>query len=358
MRSGVLKSVHAFATDPERGIFILAFLIIVIGLSFLLFAWRAPTVGLGGNFSMVSRESMLLVNNVLLVVAMSAVLLGTLYPLFLDALGAGKISVGPPYFDSVFGPLMFPMLFLLGVAPFARWKEADTLELAKKLGWVFALSLAAGAVIPFLMGRWSHWVFIGCTLAVWVAATAVYNIIDRGRNMKGGFFAKLAQHPRAFWGMQLAHIGVAVFVIGVALVKGYPAERNVRMYVGEQVTVAEYTFVFNGTKETRGANYQAVEGDFTVLKAGKELTHLYPQKRNYFSSRSMPMTEAAIRHSITGDVYVSLGEPTPDGAWIVRAYAKPFVTWIWWGAILMALGGVLAMSDKRYRVRRRKTVSE
>ena len=358
VRSGVLTSVHAFATDPERGIFSLACLIIVSGLSFLLVAWRAPTVGLGGNFSMVSRESMLLVNNVLLVVAMSAVLLGTLYPLFLDALGAGKISVGPPYFDSVFGPLMFPMLFLLGVAPFARWKEADTLELAKKLGWVFALSLAAGAVIPFLMGRWSHWVFIGCTLAVWVAATAVYNIIDRGRNMKGGFFAKLAQHPRAFWGMQLAHIGVAVFVIGVALVKGYPAERNVRMYVGEQVTVAEYTFVFNGTKETRGANYQAVEGDFTVLKAGKELTHLYPQKRNYFSSRSMPMTEAAIRHSITGDVYVSLGEPTPDGAWIVRAYTKPFVTWIWWGAILMALGGVLAMSDKRYRVRRRKTVSE
>ena len=358
VRSGVLTSVHAFATDPERGVFILAFLIIVIGLSFLLFAWRAPTVGLGGNFSMVSRESMLLVNNVLLVVAMSAVLLGTLYPLFLDALGAGKISVGPPYFDSVFGPLMFPMLFLLGVAPFARWKEADPLELTKKLAIVFAASVVAGAVIPFLMGRWSHWVFVGCTLAVWVAATAVYNIIDRGRNMKGGFFTKLAQHPRAFWGMQIAHIGVAVFVIGVALVKGYPAERNVRMYVGEQVTVAEYTFIFNGTKETRGANYQAVEGDFTVLRDGKEIAHLYPEKRNYYSSRSMPMTEAAILHSITGDVYVSLGEPTADDAWIVRAYSKPFVTWIWWGAIFMALGGLIAMLDKRYRVRRPRIVSE
>ncbi len=357
VRSGVLTSVHAFATDPERGVFILAFLIIVIGLSFLLFAWRAPTVGLGGNFSMVSRESMLLVNNVLLVVAMSAVLLGTLYPLFLDALGAGKISVGPPYFDSVFGPLMFPMLFLLGVAPFARWKEADTLELAKKLAGVFVASIVIGAVIPFLMGRWSHWVFVGCTLAAWVALTAIYNIIDRGRNLKGGFFAKLAQHPRAFWGMQIAHIGVAVFVIGVALVKGYPAERNVRMYVGEQVTVADYAFVFNGTKEERGANYQAVQGDFTVIKDGKELTHLYPEKRNYFSSRSMPMTEAAIRHSLTGDVYVSLGEPTPDGAWIVRAYSKPFVTWIWWGAILMALGGFLGVTDKRYRTRRRQTAA-
>ncbi len=334
--------------------FILAFLIIVIGLSFLLFAWRAPTVGLGGNFSMVSRESMLLVNNVLLVVAMGAVLLGTLYPLFLDALNAGKISVGPPYFDSVFGPIMLPMLFLLGVAPFARWKEADPLTLTKKLWWCFAAAIVIAAVVPFLMGRWSHWVFIGVTLAVWVAITVVYNIIDRGRNMQGSFFAKLFRHPRAFWGMQLAHLGVAVFVIGVALVKGYPAERDVRMYVGEQVTVAGYSFVFNGTKEVRGQNYTAVRGDFTVTREGKEITRLYPEKRNYFSSRSMPMTEAAIRHSITGDIYVSLGEPTPDGGWIVRAYSKPFVTWIWWGTIIMALGGLLAMTDRRYRLRRRE----
>ena len=354
VRSGVLTSVHAFATDPERGVFILAFLIIVIGLSFLLFAWRAPTVGLGGNFSMVSRESMLLVNNVLLVVAMGAVLLGTLYPLFLDALNAGKISVGPPYFDSVFGPIMLPMLFLLGVAPFARWKEADPLTLTKKLWWCFAAAIVIAAVVPFLMGRWSHWVFIGVTLAVWVAITVVYNIIDRGRNMQGSFFAKLFRHPRAFWGMQLAHLGVAVFVIGVALVKGYPAERDVRMYVGEQVTVAGYSFVFNGTKEVRGQNYTAVRGDFTVTREGKEITRLYPEKRNYFSSRSMPMTEAAIRHSITGDIYVSLGEPTPDGGWIVRAYSKPFVTWIWWGTIIMALGGLLAMTDRRYRLRRRE----
>ncbi|MBO5658583.1 MAG: heme lyase CcmF/NrfE family subunit [Duodenibacillus sp.] len=358
VRSGILTSVHAFATDPERGIFILAFLILVIGLSFLLFAWRAPTVGLGGNFSMISRESMLLVNNVLLVVAMGAVLLGTMYPLFLDALNAGKISVGPPYFDSVFGPLMLPMLFLLGVAPFARWKEADPAWLVKRLAVPFLISVVAAIAVPLLMGRWSHWVFVGMTLAIWVFVSIVDNIIDRGRNMKGSFFGKLFKHPRAFWGMHIAHLGIAVFVVGVALVKGYPAERDVRMFPGETVTVADYTFVFNGTKDVRGENYVSVTGDFTVMKDGKEIDRLYPEKRNYFSSRSMPMTEAAIRHSITGDVYVSLGEPTGDGAWIVRAYRKPFVTWIWWGTLLMALGGFIAMTDRRYRAKKKRVVTK
>ncbi|MDR3897886.1 MAG: heme lyase CcmF/NrfE family subunit [Duodenibacillus sp.] len=354
VRSGILTSVHAFATDPERGVFILAFLIVVIGLSFLLFAWRAPTVGLGGNFSMISRESMLLVNNVLLVVAMGAVLLGTLYPLFLDALNAGKISVGPPYFDAVFGPLMLPMLFLLGVGPFARWKDADPGWLAKRL-WIGAvIALVIGAAVPFIMGRWSTWVFVGITLAAWVAICAVENIRERGRNMKGNPAAKLLAHPRAFWGMHLAHLGVAMFVVGVALVMGYPAERDVRMFPGEHVTVSGYTFVFNGTKEVRGPNYNATQGDFTVTKDGKEIAKLHPEKRVYFGSRSMPMTEAAIRHSITGDVYVSLGEPVGGGGWIVRAYRKPFVTWIWWGTILMALGGFIAMLDRRYRVRNKK----
>lgn len=354
VRSGILTSVHAFATDPERGIFILAFLIIVIGLSFLLFAWRAPTVGLGGNFSMVSRESMLLVNNVLLVVAMGAVLLGTMYPLFLDALGAGKISVGPPYFDSVFGPVMLPMLFLLAVGPFARWKEADPAQLARRLAVPFVIALAAAIAVPLLMGRWSHWVFVGVTLAFFIVVSAVENVRERGRNLKVGFFAKLASHPRAFWGMHLAHLGVAAFVIGVALVKGYSSERDVRMYENETVTVAGYTFEFKGTKEVRGKNYVATAGDFIVTKDGKEVARLTPEKRSYFSSRSMPMTEAAIHHSVTGDVYVSLGEPTADRGWIVRAYSKPFITWIWWGTILMALGGLLAMTDRRYLPSRKK----
>ena len=354
VRSGVLTSVHAFATDPERGLFILAFLIIVIGLSFLLFAWRAPTVGLGGNFSLISRESMLLVNNVLLVVAMGAVLLGTLYPLFLDALNAGKISVGPPYFDAVFGPLMLPCVFLMGVGPLARWKDADPKQLARELAWCLVAAIVAGAAIPLLMGEFGHWVVLGCTSAMFVFFAVIQTFRHQIRNQPGNIVARLLRQPRAFWGMQLAHVGVAVFIIGVALVKGYQSERDVRMYVGETVTVAGYTFTFNGVETVRGPNYTADRGDFTLSVNGKELQHLYPEKRKYYSSNSMPMTESAIRHSITGDVYVSLGTPTNDGGWVVRAYYKPYVTWIWWGCIIMAAAGLWAAPARRYRRRKQK----
>ena len=358
VRSGVLTSVHAFATDPERGLFILAFLIIVIGLSFLLFAWRAPTVGLGGNFSLISRESMLLVNNVLLVVAMGAVLLGTLYPLFLDALNAGKISVGPPYFDAVFGPLMLPWVFLMGVGPLACWKDADPKALARELAWCLVAAIVAGAAIPLLMGEFGHWVFLGCTSAMFVFFAVIQTFRHQIRNQPGNVFARLMRQPRAFWGMQLAHIGVAVFIIGVALVKGYQSERDVRMYEGETVTVAGYTFTFNGVETVRGPNYTADRGDFTLSVNGRELQHLYPEKRKYYSSNSMPMTESAIRHSITGDVYVSLGTPTNDGGWVVRAYYKPYVTWIWWGCIIMAAAGLWAASDRRYRRRKQKNEAD
>ena len=358
VRSGVLTSVHAFATDPERGLFILAFLIIVIGLSFLLFAWRAPTVGLGGNFSLISRESMLLVNNVLLVVAMGAVLLGTLYPLFLDALNAGKISVGPPYFDAVFGPLMLPCVFLMGVGPLARWKDADPKALARELAWCLVAAIVAGAAIPLLMGEFGHWVFLGCTSAMFVFFAVIQTFRHQIRNQPGNVFARLMRQPRAFWGMQLAHIGVAVFIIGVALVKGYQSERDVRMYEGETVTVAGYTFTFNGVETVRGPNYTADRGDFTLSVNGRELQHLYPEKRKYYSSNSMPMTESAIRHSITGDVYVSLGTPTNDGGWVVRAYYKPYVTWIWWGCIIMAAAGLWTASDRRYRRRKQKNEAD
>lgn len=360
VRSGVLTSVHAFATDPERGLFILAFLILVIGLSFLLFAWRAPTVGLGGNFALISRESMLLVNNVLLVVAMGAVLLGTLYPLFLDALNAGKISVGPPYFDAVFGPLMLPLVFLMAVGPIARWKEADPMTLVKRLAWCFVVAIAVGIAVPLLMGAWSTWVFTGTTLAVFVMCGIVEEIRGELKFAPAGtgIFGRLTRMTRATWGMHLAHFGVAVFIIGVALVKGYQAERDVRMFESDVVHVAGYTFTFNGVSSARGANFTADRGDFTLSKDGKELQHLYPEKRKYFSSNSMPMTEAAIRHSITGDVYVSLGVPSSDGGWVVRVYSKPFVTWIWFGCIIMSVGGLLAMLDRRYRRRREKKAAE
>ena len=354
VRSGVLTSVHAFASDPERGLFILAFLIIVIGLSFLLFAWRAPTVGLGGNFSLISRESMLLVNNVLLVVAMGAVLLGTLYPLFLDALNAGKISVGPPYFDAVFGPLMLPLVFLMAVGPVTRWKDADPKDLAKKLAWCLIAAVAGGAAIPLLMGEFGHWAFIGCTAALFVMFGIIEAFRQQIRNGQGNIIVRLFRQPRAFWGMQLAHLGVAVFIIGVALVKGYQSERDVNMHVGEQVTVAGYTFQFHGVETMRGPNYTADRGTFTLSKDGKLIETLYPEKRKYFSSNGMPMTEAAIRHSITGDVYVSLGTPTENGGWVVRAYSKPYVTWIWWGCIIMSIGGLWAASDRRYRRRKDK----
>ena len=359
VRSGVLTSVHAFASDPERGIFILGFLIIVIGLSFLLFAWRAPTVGLGGNFGLISRESMLLVNNVLLVVAMGAVLLGTLYPLFLDALNAGKISVGPPYFDAVFGPLMIPLVFLIGIGPLARWKAADPKELTKMLWWCLALAIAAGVAIPFAMGEFGTWVFVGCTSAVFVFACVIEGFRQQIRHAKGNLVTKLLKQPRSYWGMQLAHVGVAVFIIGVALVKGYSTERDVHMFQGEQVTVDGYTFTLNGISSVRGPNYTADRGDFTLERDGKVIQHLYPEKRKYFSSNnSMPMTEAAIRHSITGDVYVSLGAPTSDGGWVVRAYSKPFVTWIWFGAMIMAFGGFWAATDRRYRRKAKRATKE
>lgn len=349
VRSGVLTSVHAFASDPERGLFILAFLIIVIGLSFLLFAWRAPTVSLGGNFGMISRESMLLVNNVLLVVAMGAVLLGTLYPLFLDALNAGKISVGPPYFDSVFGPIMLPVVFLMAIGPLARWKEADPKQLVKQLAWCMVAGVVVGAAIPLLMGEWSNWVFTGCTLAAFLFFSIIEGFRHQIRHTQGSLVQKLFKQPRSYWGMQIAHLGIAVFIIGCALVKGYQSERDVRMFENEVVTVAGYTFEFKGVKNVMGPNYSADRGEFILSKDGKVLEVLHPEKRKYFSSNSMPMTEAAIRHSITGDVYVSLGVPTSDGGWVVRAYSKPFVTWIWWGAIFMAFGGLWAASDRRFR---------
>jgi cytochrome c-type biogenesis protein CcmF len=360
VRSGVLTSVHAFATDPQRGIFILAFLVFVIGGSLALFAWRAPKVGLGGRFALLSRESLLLTNNVLLVVACSSVLLGTLYPLLIDAFGGGKLSVGPPYFNSVFAPLMMPALFLMGVGPFARWKQTSCAELAYALRWAFGVAALVGIAGPFLYGEWTPLVALSLLLAAWIVASGALNFIERVQATRGGqsFLRAARKQPRSFFGMHVAHIGIAVFVVGVTMVKGYEAEKDVRMDVGDTVSVGGYTFKFEGVTQEKGPNYTALVGDFSVSHEGREgqvLRQLKPEKRQYVSS-AMPMTEAAIDSGFLRDLYVSLGEPIdkakPENAWAVRVYYKPFVDWIWGGCLLMALGGVIAMSDRRYRLKR------
>ena len=350
VRSGVLTSVHAFATDPRRGIFILAFLAIVVGGALALFAWRAQRVGAGGRFDLVSRESLLLTNNVLLLAAAASVLLGTIYPLALDALGLGKLSVGPPYFETVFLPLMAPALFLMGVAPLARWKKAELPELAARLRWALGVSVATALVVPFAMGRFSALAGFGIWLAAWIVAAAVTTLVDRVKNTGGstGVANRLRGTPRAWYGMLLAHVGVAVFVVGVTMVKTYEAEKDVRMAAGDTVELGGHVFRFEGVTDARGPNYLAARATVSVTRDGSAVTTLRPEKRVYRVQES-PMTEAAIDYGFTRHLYVALSEPVGD-AWIVRVHYKPFVAWIWGGCVLMAIGGLLAASDRRYRV--------
>jgi cytochrome c-type biogenesis protein CcmF len=341
VRSGVLTSVHAFATDPRRGVFILILLALVIGSSLVLFAWRAPKVGLGGAFGAFSRESLLLVGNVLLVVACGSVLLGTLYPLLIDALGLGKISVGPPYFNAVFVPLMVPVVVLMAAVPLARWKNADLGDIARKLIVPAIVAAVAGVVVPWLAGGWTVLTTLGITLAAWLMTSTVMQVAKR---LKSGV------PPISYWGMHVAHFGVAVFVVGITLVGGYQQEKDVRMEPGDITTVGGYQFKFMGVRSVVGPNYEAQRGEFHVSQNGGAPSVLFPEKRNYRSS-SMPMTEAAIDAGVTRDVYVSLGEPLEGKAWAVRVYFKPFVDWIWFGCLLMALGGGLATADRRYRIK-------
>ena len=346
VRSGVLTSVHAFASDPRRGVFILVLLAVVVGSSLTLFAWRAPKVNAGGTFGLVSRETMLLVNNVLLVVATGSVLLGTLYPLLIDALGMGKLSVGPPYFNAVFVPVMVPLLVLMAIGPLAHWKHADLKAIARRLRVSMALAVIAGIGLPFLMGNWTPLMAMSSLLVVWITASGVFQIMDR---------VKTGRPTASFWGMQIAHLGIAVFVVGVAMVGGYQEEKDVRMEPGDTVHVGGYGFRLIGVKEAPGPNYRASVGIVELSKDGRVLKTLNPEKRNYFSSQ-MPMTEAAIDAGLTRDVYVSLGEPLDSaGAWSVRVYYKPFVDWIWGGCLLMGLGGFVAMLDRRYRLRVKAT---
>ena len=355
VRSGVLTSVHAFATDPKRGIFILAFLCVVIGGSFVLYAWRARQVGLGGKFDVISRESLLLSNNVLLTVAAGSVLLGTLYPLIVDALGGAKLSVGPPYFNLVFVPLMAPAMFLMGVGPVARWKKASLPDLVTRLRWAFVVSLISAVTLPFVFGQWKVLVSLGLLLAIWILATIVVNLWERVRVTSGQLttFQKLRAQTRSYYGMQVAHLGVAVFIVGITLVTGYQTEKDVHMDVGDTVDAGGYQFRFDGVTNVNGPNYIAGRAEITVSRNGTEIEKMFPEKRNYTASGNV-MTETAIDTGIFRHLYVSLGEPAGGGAWTVRVYYKPFVGWIWGGAILMALGGGLAVSDRRYALAARK----
>jgi len=357
VRSGVLTSVHAFATDPKRGLFILVFLAIVIGGSLVLYAWRAPRVGLGGGFDMVSREAMLLGNNVLLVAALGSVFLGTLYPLFLDAMGLGKISVGPPYFDTVFVPLMTPAIFLMGIGPLAQWKKASLPDLALRLRWAFGASVVTALLLPFVLGKWTPLLSLGLLLASWVVTTAAVNVWERVSRLVGiNVMSALATLPRAYWGMVVAHCGIAVFIVGVTMVKGFEVEQDLRMNIGETSTIGGYTFRFDGVQNIKGPNYTAARGMFHVSQGGHDVTDMFPEKRHY-PVQNQAMTEAAIDTGLLRDLYVSLGEPLPGGAWSVRLYHKPFIDWIWGGCLIMALGGVLAMTDRRYRLAGRREES-
>ncbi|MBC7666020.1 MAG: heme lyase CcmF/NrfE family subunit [Caulobacter sp.] len=354
VRSGVLSSVHAFATDPRRGLFILVFLGIVVGGALTLYAWRAPKVGLGARFALVSRESMLLGNNMLFVVVCASVLLGTLYPLLLDAMNMGKISVGAPYFEAVFLPLMVPVVLLMALGPLARWKETSLPSLFHRLRWAALASVLGALATSWLAGRLSLTATLGFLMAYWIVASIVVDMVERLKSDGGAqlsLFTRMRQWPRSLTGMWMAHMGVAVFAFGVSMVRTYEVEEDLTMAIGSSATVGGYEFRFVDLHPLRGPNYEAVEADIAVTRDGRDVALMHPQKRMYLVQR-MPTTDAAIQPGITRDLYVSLGEAVKPTTWTLRVHVKPFVDWIWGGCLLMALGGIVAVSDRRYRAKK------
>ena len=344
VRSGVLSSVHAFTTDPRRGLMILVLFALVVGSSLVLFALRAPARAPGGSFELVSRESLLLGNNVLLVVATASVLLGTLYPLVVEALNLGQLSVGPPYFNSVFIPIVVPLFLLAAVGPIARWRSSRASDLARQMRVPAVVALLGAIALPLLLGHWSTGAAIGSFCALWLAASAVKQTRERLRS---------GNPPAGYWGMQLAHFGLAVSIVGVALVSHYQVERSLSMAPGDYTQMAGYKVTFQGVRTVPGPNYVAEQGIFDLSRDGKVDKVLLPEKRNYGSS-SMVMTDTAIDTGPLRDIYISMGSSLGQGAWAVRVYYKPFVIWIWAGALLMAIGGITAAADRRYRVLSRR----
>ena len=351
VRSGVLTSVHSFAADPTRGSFILVLLAITVGGSLTLYAFRANTVATFSRFALYSRETALLICNIMLVIAATTVLLGTLYPLLVDAMGFGKISVGAPYFNAVFVPIMSLLFIVMGIGPMIRWKKAKKGELRKVIPKTSVMSVLAGIAFPFLYhGEFNLMVTIGISLALWVFVVVAKELLIQAKLPNGQWqFSRLSLSQ---FGMTMAHTGIAVTIVGVTLVSAYETETNVKMFKGDKVAVASYQLEFNGTKHVEGPNYSAEQGQIVLYKNGEFVSLLQPERRTYLV-QTMGMTEAAIDPGLFRDVYVALGDPLDDDAWAIRVHYKPFVRWIWLGAIFMSIGGCLAVLDKRYR--RRKT---
>ena len=352
VRSGVLVSVHSFASDPARGMFILAFLIIVIGGSLLLYAIKGGRVRSRVQNEAWSRESFLLGNNVLLIAAMLVVLLGTLLPLIHKQLGLGTISIGEPFFNTLFTWLMAPLALLMGIGPLVRWRRDEPQKLWKRLGLALVVTLLLSIVVPWLMqDRIEAMTVVGLLMAVWVIILTLMELHERATH-RHRFFAGLRHLSRSHWGMVLGHLGVAVTVIGIAFSQNYSVERDVRMKEGDSVSVYNYQFTLRGVVRLVGPNYSGSAGVIDVTRNGKHEATLQAEKRFYSAARTM-MTEAAIDGGFTRDLYAALGEELEGKSWAVRLYYKPFVRWIWFGGVFMALGGVLCLLDPRYRSRRK-----
>ena len=351
VRSGVLTSVHAFASDPERGLFILIYLMVVVGASLTLFAFRAPEVRSKISFTLLSRETFLLINNILLTACAATVLLGTLFPLLLESLDMGMISVGPPYFNTLFVPMALMLMFALGFGILLNWKNGNAQWLIRQVRWILLTSLLIAFGYSLLMGnafRISE--FLSIALMAWVLLAMVKDI--RNKTRQTGLVKGLKRLKPAYYGMHLAHLGIVITVLGVAVSAGYSEQRDLRMAPGERVQIGDYQFRFDGVASRQGPNFSAEYGTVTIYRGGRQISLLYPEKRIY-KAQGMPMTEAAIDPGLTRDLYVALGEPLgDDGSWALRIHVKPFVRWIWLGSIFMGLGGLVAVSDRRYRVKK------
>lgn len=344
VRSGVLVSVHAFASDPSRGLFILAFMVLVIGGSLLVFAIRGHKVRSRVNNALWSRESMLLGNNVILTAAMLVVLLGTLLPLVHKQIGLGTISIGEPFFNTMFIALMVPFALLLGIGPLVRWGRDRPAAIKKMLIIATVMTLILSFALPMLMeDRVEALTVVGLMMAIWIAILAF-------AEMKVRISKKIKLTP-SYWGMVCAHLGLAVTIVGIAFSQNYSIERDVKMKPGDNIAIHGYTFTFNGVHEADGPNYQGVIGSISVTKNDKVVSILMPEKRFYSVSRAV-MTEAAIDGGITRDLYAALGEEVDKNTWTMRLYYKPFVRWIWSGGVLMAIGALFCLFDPRYRRRK------